>query len=79
MTNFTLYSKERCVQCDATKRKMTELGVVPTVVDAAEPSVVEHLQELGYQQVPVVVAPDGSHWSGYQPDLLAEHVRLVVS
>mgnify|MGYP000905328094 CR=1 FL=1 len=26
--------------------------------------------ELGYKQAPVVVAPDGSHWSGFRPDLI---------
>lgn len=67
----TLYSKDQCVQCDATKRKFRELGIA-----YVEKNAIEHLEllkgELGYMGAPVVVLDNGQHWSGYRPDLIKE-------
>lgn len=71
----TVYSKPRCVQCDATKRTLRKIGAEFTEVDLTESeAALEYVTEdLGYAQAPVVVVEDGtgeSHWSGYRPDLL---------
>ena len=59
-------SKKGCVQCNATERKLKELGVEYEVrkVDEDEDAL-KLATDLGYQAAPVVIAPDGSHWSGY--------------
>lgn len=35
---------------------------------ADDPEALELAKSLGYTASPVVIAPDGSHWSGLQPD-----------
>ena len=67
----TVYSKNNCVQCNATYRKLDDMGVEYTVVDMTQdPKALEAVKEMGHLQAPVVVAPDGTHWSGFRPDLL---------
>lgn len=74
---ITVYSKPRCVQCDATYRAFDKLGVEYTIVDVSrDRESLEFILSLGYQQAPVVVYGD-THWSGYRPDrvkTLAEKV-----
>lgn len=68
---LTIYTKPGCVQCVATKRKASEKGVPHKMVDVTtDESAMETVKSLGYLQVPVVVAPDGTHWSGFRPDLI---------
>lgn len=67
----TLLSKNDCYQCKVTERKLTELGVEFQVFKIDEdPEAFARATELGYKSAPVVIAPDGSHWSGFRPDLL---------
>ena len=74
MTPVTVYSKPACVQCDATKRRLTKLDVPYTVVDITEDhAALARVTSWGYQQAPVVhvKTPTGEHhFSGYRPDLL---------
>lgn len=75
--SITVYSKPRCVQCDATYRFLDNLGVAYLTIDVTEDA--ESLQrvlELGYQQVPVVVTGEG-HWSGYRPDRIKAAVQQM--
>lgn len=66
--DITVYSKPRCVQCDATYRAFDKLGVTYTVIDVTQDQdSLEFILSLGYQQAPVVVAGE-THWSGYRPD-----------
>lgn len=75
--NITVYSKPRCVQCDATARFLDNLGAAYLTIDVTEDvQSLQYVIELGYQQVPVVVTPDG-HWSGYRPDRLKAAVQQV--
>ena len=68
--SITVYSKPMCVQCDATYRALDKQGLDYTKVDLTEdPSALEFIKGLGYQQAPVVIAGD-DHWSGYRPDLI---------
>lgn len=81
----TLWSKPSCVQCTATKRKLTQLGVPFDELDLTEP---EHADQLagfkeayGFASAPIVeldnlTLEDGGRevrvWSGFRPDLLEQ-------
>ena len=55
--SITVYSKPMCVQCDATYRALDKQGLDYTKVDLTEdPSALEFIKGLGYQQAPVVIA-----------------------
>lgn len=67
----TLYSKPQCVQCDMTQRVLDNRGVEYRKVDITQDSdAFELVTGMGYKQAPVVVFGD-THWSGFQPDLIA--------
>lgn len=66
----TVYTKNNCVQCDATKRHLDKLGVeYDTVNISTDAEALDKLIELGYRSAPVVVTNDDS-WAGYVPDKL---------
>ncbi|MDY7543029.1 MULTISPECIES: glutaredoxin domain-containing protein [unclassified Cryobacterium] len=66
----TVYSKPGCVQCAATVRKLTQLGIDFTLIDVTQdPVALEYVTGLGHIQAPVVETP-GASWSGYRPDLI---------
>lgn len=68
----TLYSKTDCNPCKLLKKKFEREGIEfverNVQLDADAKAEVE---ALGYMGVPVVVAPDGTHFQGIQPDKLA--------
>lgn len=77
--SITVYSKPRCVQCDATYRALDKLGVDYVKVDVtADPEALEYIVGLGYQQAPVVVT-DAGHWSGFRPDRVKEVAALALA
>ena len=64
----TVYTKNNCVQCDATKRMMDKLGVEYDTVNISDnPEELDKLIEMGYRAAPVVVSGEDS-WAGFQPD-----------
>lgn len=68
--SINVYGKPGCVQCTATTRRLDKLHIVYTYTDVTEdPQALARVQELGYQQVPVVET-ESQHWSGHRPDLL---------
>ncbi|MEM8823325.1 MAG: glutaredoxin-like protein NrdH [Pseudomonadota bacterium] len=68
--SITVYSKPACVQCTATTRALEARGLDYEVVDLTEDDgAFAHVSELGYRQVPVVVAGE-DHWAGFRPDLI---------
>ena len=68
MAITVLYSKPRCVQCDATKRALNKTGADYDVVDITEnPDALDRIKSMGYVQAPVVIT-DADHWSGFRPD-----------
>lgn len=71
----TVLSKSACVQCDMTKRELEKRGVEfeEKRMDQDE-SVLAKAKEMGYLQAPVVILPDGTHWSGFRPDLISQHL-----
>ena len=71
---LVVYSKPSCVQCNATYRALDSKGIPYRVVDLSEnPDALEYVQDLGYQQAPVVVVDDDDHWAGFRPD----HIERV--
>lgn len=68
---ITVYSRPACVQCTATTRALDRQGIEYTVIDvSADTNAYELVQELGYRQVPVVIAGE-QHWSGFRPDMIS--------
>ena len=52
-----------------TKRVMSQNEITFTERNMEDdPSALAMAKELGYLQAPVVIAPDGTHWSGFQPE-----------
>lgn len=61
----TVYSKEGCPQCEATRRDLEILGVDYAAVDLSEDeAALERLRGLGFRTLPVVEAGQ-QRWSGY--------------
>ena len=71
----TVLSKSHCVQCDMTKRELKKRGVEfeEKRMDLDD-ALLEQAKEMGYLQAPVVITLDGTHWSGFRPDLIAKHL-----
>lgn len=69
---IALYSKPTgCQQCRATQRRLDAAGLTYTYVDiTTDESALAYVKGLGHQAAPVVVLDDGTHWSGYRPDLI---------
>lgn len=64
----TVYTKNNCVQCDATKRHLDKLNIPYDTINISEnPEELDKLIELGYRSAPVVVT-DNDSWAGYVPD-----------
>lgn len=78
---LTVYSRKNCVQCNATYRKLDQLGLTYAIVnmDEASAAVRDKLLSMGFQQAPVVKGPYGEYFSGYQPDRLEEIARELES
>ena len=73
-----VYTTPNCVQCIQTKRWLDKKGVHYSSVDLADPANIndyETTREVGYKAAPIVAIGDGYgiSWSGFRPDLLAEH------
>lgn len=69
ITPVTVYTKDDCRQCDATKRWLETRQIPFSVEDLTEPGNLAAAKELGHMQAPVVVAGD-HHWSGFNPNEL---------
>ena len=66
-----VYSKENCVQCDATYRKLGKQGIKYEVIMLETvPDKLEEFKEMGFMGAPVVVT-ENDIWSGFRPDKIA--------
>lgn len=74
LTDYTVYTKPQCPNCERTKEYFDSKGITYTTVDVTEvPAALEYItEELGYTQAPVVVnnSDDQDHWSGLRRDKL---------
>lgn len=74
-----IYTKNHCVQCNATKNAMDRHGIDYQLINLdTQPEAIDALKSLGYRQVPVVMA-DGDHWSGFRPDKIASLRQLAAA
>lgn len=65
----TVISAPNCFPCKFTKVRLDKRGIEYEERNIADdPEALELAKSLGYSQSPVVIAPDGSHWSGLDPD-----------
>jgi len=68
--SITIYTRNDCVQCHATKRAMESRGVEFEMVNGdLVPEAADALREQGFRQLPVVIAGETS-WSGFRPDMI---------
>lgn len=68
----TVYTKPRCVQCNATYRALDKNGISYNSIDLSEqPEFLEELKAEGHMGAPVVKSPIGD-WAGFQPDKIEE-------
>lgn len=73
-----VYTKPNCVQCNATTRKMEEMGIEFEPRPLTEhPEGLTLAQEHGISSAPVVDAGDRV-WGGYRPDLIKEYAAVMV-
>ncbi|UXY11990.1 glutaredoxin-like protein NrdH [Kosakonia sp. ML.JS2a] len=67
---ITIYTRNDCVQCHATKRAMESRGFAFEMVNVDHvPEAADELRAMGFRQLPVVVAGETS-WSGFRPDMI---------
>jgi glutaredoxin-like protein NrdH len=67
---ITIYTRNDCVQCHATKRAIESRGFTYELINLdLTPEAADELRALGYRQLPVVVT-DQESWSGFRPDLI---------
>ncbi|ELY4436448.1 glutaredoxin-like protein NrdH [Cronobacter dublinensis] len=67
---ITIYTRNECVQCHATKRALESRGIAFDTINLDEqPEAIDTLREQGFRQLPVVMADDLS-WSGFRPDMI---------
>lgn len=75
-TKVTVYTKNNCQPCKFTKRYLDTNNIPYQEFNVEEDPAAKHwVEEMGYQQVPVVVS-GFKHWSGLRLDLLAEIPRV---
>lgn len=74
--SIKVYTLPNCQPCRLTKRKLGDMGLEYTELDAREH--VDYLDSLGFRASPVVtvVTDDGEllSWSGHCPNLIEELV-----
>ena len=63
-----LFTQPGCQPCKQVERKLNQYGIPYIVHDiSTDENARERVKALGYTQTPVVIAPDGSSFSGLQP------------
>lgn len=67
---ITIYTRDNCVQCHATKRAMESRGVEFEMINVDHvPDAADALRAQGFRSLPVVIAGETS-WSGFRPDMI---------
>lgn len=67
---ITIYTRNNCVQCHATKRAIESRGFAFNLINLDDqPEAIEELRAQGFRQLPVVIA-DTLSWSGFRPDMI---------
>lgn len=72
MTKITVFSKNNCMQCNMTKKFLTNAGVDFDEINLEEhPEKIDYVKSLGFTAAPVIEAGD-TVFSGFQPSKLKE-------
>ncbi|EPP1034792.1 glutaredoxin-like protein NrdH [Cronobacter turicensis] len=67
---ITIYTRNDCVQCHATKRALESRRIAFDTINLDEqPEAVDSLRAQGFRQLPVVMT-DALSWSGFRPDMI---------
>ena len=76
--SVTLYTKNPCVACDATKRMLKKNGITEweevSLDDPANAETLETFKQAGHLQAPIVEA-GGETWSGFRMDKIKEFAK----
>lgn len=76
---ITLYTKPRCVQCDATKKALGRAGLNYVEVDLTQDDqALQKVLDMGFQAAPVVMAGEDA-WSGFRPDKIKNIATQVAA
>ncbi|MGK9325959.1 glutaredoxin-like protein NrdH [Aerococcus urinaeequi] len=71
----TVYTKPNCMQCNFTKKYLTEKKIEFQTIDITESEeALAKVKGMGFQAVPVIVAENEEAFYGFQPDRLAKLV-----
>ncbi len=71
---MTIYTKNNCPQCKATKRWLNEHNIDYQEINTTnDQNAINHLKKIGVERLPFVITNTGN-WSGFKPDLLAKLV-----
>ena len=71
MAAVTVYSKPNCMQCQFTKRFLTDQGIDFNLIDVEEnEEALEEVSALGFKSLPVVSIEGQGAFSGFKPDRL---------
>lgn len=74
---ITVYEKNDCVQCEATKRWLRRMKVEFDTVNVEEnPEAMQKVLDMGFQSAPVVITDIGN-WSGFRISKL-EELKAVI-
>lgn len=76
MNKIIVYSKQYCVQCNQTKKTLTQKGLEYEEImidDTENETILENLKSEGFLQAPIVkvIREDGvvlDKWSGFNPE-----------
>lgn len=73
---ITVYTKQNCPACTATKKAMDRAGLDYGVTDVSDnPARQQALRACGFRSMPVVEVVDGEDyrsWEGFRPDLIKQ-------
>lgn len=70
----TLYTKNDCPGCVATKRALDKAGVEYDEINLEQhPELLAQFKRQGMMQAPIVETKDGERWAGYNPAKLKEN------
>lgn len=69
----TVYTKPNCMQCNFTKKYLSEKEIEFQTIDITESEeALAKVKGMGFQAVPVIVAENEEAFYGFQPDRLAK-------
>lgn len=71
MSKVIVYSKPNCMQCNFTKKFLTENEVLFETKDVEESAqALQEVKDLGFLSLPVVLAEGHEPFNGFRPDKL---------